>query len=154
MKARLIDGLSYFCTMNQILPSFSEKDTILFIDDECLLCNQLVSFILKFEKNHQLQFASLQKVKNYSFFQNLNQSTVVIWHKGKFFTKSDAVLICVDFLKIYFFWLKLFYFLPKPIRDLLYDLIAGNRYKIFGKTSSCILESTPLKERVVNFEKD
>lgn len=50
MKARLIDGLSYFCTMNRILPSFSEKDTILFIDDECLLCNQLVSFILKFEK--------------------------------------------------------------------------------------------------------
>ncbi|MGH9916673.1 MAG: thiol-disulfide oxidoreductase DCC family protein, partial [Pyrinomonadaceae bacterium] len=51
--------------------------------------------------------------------------------------KSDAIFHIFDYLDGYWKWLRLFRFLPRGILDYLYDLIAGSRYRIFGKYDAC-----------------
>lgn len=54
----------------------------------------------------------------------------------KIFLKSDAAIEIAKQLNGYPYYLKYFQFIPKPIRDFVYDLIAKNRYRLFGKTCS------------------
>lgn len=113
---------------------------IVFFDGVCGLCNHFVDFLVKRNKRGQLKFSPLQgstaqKLLSEEYTQNMG--TIVYYRKGEILTKSTAALrVYADLGGIRSVVFILFIF-PGFIRNTIYDCIARNRYKWFGKKESC-----------------
>lgn len=121
-------------------------------DGVCNLCNGTVLFILKRDSKKRFMFTALQthagkEILSQSNIPPSNFSTVVYIKKGVTHLKSTAIL---NILKDLGWCWNLFYILiiiPPCIRDFIYDIIAKNRYNIFGRRESCMVPSAELRER-------
>jgi predicted DCC family thiol-disulfide oxidoreductase YuxK len=72
---------------------------------------------------------------------------VVFIENNQIYKKSDAVIKIASNLDGIYKYLKCIKIIPKFIRDYLYDLIAKNRYKLFGKRESCMIPDDRFKSR-------
>ena len=132
----------------------SGKIVVLF-DGVCNLCNGFVQFIIRRDPEEKFKFASLQSevgrslLKQFKIDPDLLHSIVAIDNDGAF-QRSDAVLRIAHHLGGGWKILKAFNILPKLFRDACYNLIAKNRYRIFGKKDSCMIPTPQLKERFVD----
>jgi len=128
-----------------------EKAVILF-DGVCNLCNTSVDFIIRKDKNEYFQFGALQQsselLKKYDIDAAYLNSLVLIEH-GKVFYKSSAALRIAK--KLGGAWPLLFSFIlvPEFVRDPVYNLIANNRYRWFGKGNSCRLPTPEEAKRFI-----
>lgn len=112
------------------------KDVILFFDGVCNLCNRLVDFMMRHQKNHDLKFSSIQgqtapKYLPEKIIQDVN--TICLLENGEIHTRSEAIARIAPFLKFpwsLLSWIRLF---PRPLRDFVYKVTAGKRYQMFGK---------------------
>ena len=132
--------------------SFNQQ--ILLFDGVCNLCDKFVQFVLHHDDKEQFIFASLQSsigqqlLKKYKLDSNLN--TVVLISKEKAYTHSDVALKVGIALGG---WMKvsyLCYLIPKFIRDIIYNWIAANRYRLLGKQDHCIVPKTEWKARFLD----
>ncbi len=127
------------------------KKIVLF-DGVCNLCNGLVRFIIKRDRNGKFRFASLQSeigqqwLLRFGLAKNEFESFVLI-EGEKFYLKSSAALKMLKELGGIWKAFYVFIFVPRPVRDFIYDLIAKSRYKIFGKRDVCMIPTPELKER-------
>ncbi|WP_042455499.1 thiol-disulfide oxidoreductase DCC family protein [Neobacillus dielmonensis] len=126
-------------------------ERIILFDGVCNLCTGSVQFILKRDPNGSFQFASLQGdmgqklLKQYNLPTSLNSFLLI--EDGKPFMESTAALRVCLHLKGAWKLLGALLLIPRPIRDLLYKIIARNRYKWFGKRESCMLPLPEWKNR-------
>jgi predicted DCC family thiol-disulfide oxidoreductase YuxK len=131
----------------------NDKPVILF-DGVCNLCSGTVQFILKRDKEKKFLFASLQSgygqniLNRFALPTNTFNSFILFEH-GKIFTRSTAALKMFSQLKGWK-WVKLFWIVPKFIRDAVYNLIAKNRYKWFGKKDECWIPTSELRARFLD----
>jgi len=99
-------------------------------------------------------FASLQsafgtsQLKKFGLDPGSLHSIMVIENET-LFQRSDAALKIVGHLHGIWPMLRVFKFLPRFIRDGLYDLVASYRYKVFGKNDSCMIPAAGLKARFI-----
>jgi predicted DCC family thiol-disulfide oxidoreductase YuxK len=129
-----------------------KNKTILLFDGECNLCNSFVQFILKNEKNNEIQFSSLQSEigKIILAQHNINTDSInslVFIENNIPYLKSTAALKISRYLKGIYSLAILFFIIPKFMRDYIYDYIAKNRYNWYGKKDSCIVPTGKLLER-------
>ena len=130
-------------------------EPLILFDGVCNLCNSSVLFIIKYDTNSQFKFASLQsdaakRVLLHKKKEILKLNSIVLIKDGKCFEKSTAILQILSVLGGMFYLTKIFYIIPKSIRDHLYDLIARKRYKWFGKRAKCSIPSARLKSRFID----
>ncbi|PGY08211.1 Predicted thiol-disulfide oxidoreductase YuxK, DCC family [Bacillus sp. OV166] len=129
-------------------------DRIILFDGVCNLCNNSVKFIIKRDTSGYFKFASLQGetgqrlLKKHSLNYDLN--SFVLIEKEKVYIKSSAALRVCSQLGGTWRILSIFRFLPPLFRDFLYDIVAKNRYKWFGKEESCILPLPKWKQRFLD----
>lgn len=134
------------------------QNPILLFDGVCSVCNGFIAFIIRQDPGARFRFASLQseagqKLLKFSGLQ-VNQdtlNTVVLIHQGKSYVKSEAALRVLRLLKApwSFAGLALTVF-PRPLRDRLYDLVARNRYRWFGRKETCIAPALELRQRFLS----
>lgn len=129
-----------------------DKPVILF-DGVCNLCTGSVQFILKRDKEKKFLFASLQSDYGQKLLQQFRLSNTfnsfILYQDGNIFTRSTAALKMFQLLKGWK-WVKIFWIVPKFMRDGIYNLIAKNRYKWFGKKEECWLPTPELKARFLD----
>ena len=123
---------------------------ILLFDGVCNLCNGLVRFIIKRDKKAEFKFASLQsaaaqQLMNDVGLSGLKMESVVLIQGDHYYLKSTAVLKMLRELGGAWSLSYVFIWIPRSVRDFIYDLIAKSRYKIFGKQDSCMIP-TPEQE--------
>ncbi len=129
----------------------TESKKVIYFDGYCGLCNGFVDFILKIDKKQLFVFSSLQS--DYAKF-NLPKEmvrdlrSIVVTINGKTLQKTPAVLAILKELGTPWSYTKIFKYVPLPILNVGYDLVAANRYKIFGKRDSCRL---PTQEEKLRF---
>jgi predicted DCC family thiol-disulfide oxidoreductase YuxK len=128
---------------------------LVLFDGVCNLCNHSVKFIIKRDSKAKFRFASLQsevgqqKLSQHAIPIIDNESIVVIKNR-KVFQKSNAALEIargLDGAWPILYGLKV---VPRFIRDFFYDLIARNRYKMFGRQNECMIPTPELKARFVD----
>jgi len=112
---------------------------IVLFDGICNLCNASVRFIIKHDKKSKIQFASLQSETAKQLLLNKAIDTqkidsIIFISDEKIFFKSNAAIEIAKMLDGFPNYLKYFQFIPRAIRDIVYDLIAKNRYRLFGKS--------------------
>lgn len=125
---------------------------IILFDGFCNFCNRTVNIIIEHDKDAYFQFAASQSIAGIEMLQkfNLNQTSsasVILIDNEKVYTKTDAVIQLATQLSG---WPRLFMglkFIPKPIRDIGYDLIAKNRYTLFGKKDTCRMPNASERNR-------
>ena len=103
-------------------------------------------------KRGNLKFASLQgnsasRLLPPEMVRDL--SSIVYYRNDKCFTKSTAILlICMD-MAWYGFVAAVFFVVPRFLRDWVYDRVAGNRYKWFGRRETCRIPTAQERSRFV-----
>lgn len=126
------------------------KKVILF-DGVCNLCNSAVNFIIKHDKKDVFRYASLQSEIGQKLISERGidttkiDSILLIDPSVAYYHKSTAALHIAKQLSGIYPLLSVFLVLPKFIRDWVYDVIAKNRYKWFGKKESCMIPTPELK---------
>ena len=127
-------------------------DNLILFDGVCVLCSQWVRFVIDRDVSAQFRFVPIQSSYGLSLARRLRidaknpeTNAVVIGEQAYF--KSDAVIHVLDRLPR-LSWLAIFGFVPRPLRDWAYDRLARNRYRLFGKTETCIV---PTPEAVRRF---
>ncbi|MCY4779823.1 DCC1-like thiol-disulfide oxidoreductase family protein [Sphingobacterium sp. UT-1RO-CII-1] len=119
----------------------SDIELIVLFDGVCNLCNSTVDFIIKNDKNKNLRYASLQSElgsRVLAYFKTRPDSIILV-SPNYLYTKADAALLIAKELKKPYSLLYYLRVVPLKIRNLIYDVIAKNRYKWFGKKNSCRL---------------
>ena len=126
-------------------------NNIVLFDGVCNLCNRSIDFIIRNQKSHKLQFVSLQSdvgksIVNKSGLDEIPDS-VMLYVDGKLLVRSDAALAISTYLKRPYVYGIIFKYVPKILRDSVYNLIAKNRYRWFGKKEKCRVPSADERER-------
>ena len=118
----------------------SPQHNVVFIDGICVLCNRLSRILIRLDAKKQFLFSTLDSpYAKKTLLQPKEDSILVFSQKGMIYTKSKAILFIVRQLP-YVRWIGiLFQIIPTFILDYLYDRIAKNRYRWFGKHDACPL---------------
>ncbi len=128
---------------------------IILFDGVCNLCNGAVQFIIRHDKKNTFMFTSLQSetgqklLAQYNFPPDELNSFILI-ENNKAYTRSTGALKVAKKLNGIFPMLYSFIIIPKILRDSIYDLVARNRYKWFGKKDECMIPTPQLKARFLN----
>ncbi|SFL36441.1 Predicted thiol-disulfide oxidoreductase YuxK, DCC family [Gracilibacillus orientalis] len=127
---------------------------IILFDGVCNFCSSSVQFIIKRDPVHKFQFASLQSdvgqqlLTKYQVSQDMD--SMVLIEKDRVYTKSTAALRIAKELKGAYQLLSIFLIIPKPIRDIFYNILANNRYRWFGKKNQCMLPKPEDRQRFLD----
>ena len=127
-------------------------DSIILFDGVCNFCNRTINIILKYDKDAYFQFAPSQSNAAMGIMQQfgLEQqaiTSVILIDNEKVYTKTDAVIQIANRLSGWPSLFRLLKFIPKSIRNFGYDLIAKNRYTLFGKRASCRIPDASIQDR-------
>lgn len=125
---------------------------VVLFDGVCNLCNGIVKFSLQRDRNGILRFASLQSDAGKALLREhgIDESqmdTFVFVENGKAFTRSTAGLKLFRSFGIPWSLLYALIIVPRPLRDAVYNWIARNRYRWFGKEESCMIPSPEVRAR-------
>jgi len=120
--------------------------TILYFDGHCNLCNNSVDFVITRDKKRVFRFAPLQgeTAKDVLGVVNIDlehPDSFVLSKDNKVYFRSTAALMVARQLGFPWSLTSLFLVVPPFIRDAVYNLIARNRYKWFGRKETCRLPS-------------
>ena len=134
----------------------SSINKIILFDGVCNLCNDAVQFVIKRDKEAVFLFAPLQGntgqklLKERGINPNEIDSIILIEPNVVFYVKSDAALEIVKKLDTPWRFIHLFKVLPRVLRDFVYDFIAKNRYRWYGKKDQCMIPTPELKSKFLD----
>lgn len=125
---------------------------ILYFDGVCNLCNGAVQWVIRRDKQQQFLFAPLQSEAGALAMNAMGQNldSIILFHHGQYFTKSNAALRIASLLGGRWAWLAALRIFPKVVRDAVYDLVARNRYRWFGKKNACMIPTPALQRRFIS----
>ena len=125
------------------------SNPIVLYDGVCGLCNRLIQFLLKRDRHDRLRFASLQSefatavLKRHGYDPADLDTVYLILNNGEtneqVLSRSNAILKAVASLGGIWGIAPLGKVLPRSVRDLIYRAVAANRYRVFGKSDSCMM---------------
>ncbi|HEY7285736.1 MAG TPA: DCC1-like thiol-disulfide oxidoreductase family protein [Vicinamibacterales bacterium] len=137
-----------------------ERVHLVLYDGVCGLCNRVVQFVLEHDERRVFRFASLQSALGRSIVKQSGgdpDELTAFYVVGNYqtpaarvLTRSDAVLFVA--CKLGWPWkaARLLRVLPRVIRDRAYDLVAWNRYQVFGRHEHCLLPRPEFRSRFVD----
>jgi predicted DCC family thiol-disulfide oxidoreductase YuxK len=127
-----------------------------FFDGYCVLCSGFVQFCFRHDGDGTLKFASAQSPLGARVLGTLGlptstlDRTILLVEGNEVFSQSTAVLRSLRHLRGWPRWLVPLRLVPRAIRDPVYDLIARNRYKWFGRRSSCFVPTPGTRARFID----
>jgi predicted DCC family thiol-disulfide oxidoreductase YuxK len=130
----------------------SNKKIILF-DGVCNLCNSAVQFIIKRDSKDFFRFVALQsdlgiEICNYIGVDSSQLDSIILYEPGKaYYYKSEAALQIASDLGFIYSLATVFRIIPEKFRNQVYDYIAKNRYKWYGKKDSCMIPTPELQSK-------
>jgi predicted DCC family thiol-disulfide oxidoreductase YuxK len=129
--------------------------SIILFDGVCNFCDGAINFVLKQDKKGVFKFAPLQSEAGQRILQQYKLPTkdiesFVLIDNGKVYKKSAASLKVMSKLPWYWKELQIFWIIPAFIRNAVYDFIARNRYKWFGKKEVCMIPTPEMRSRFLD----
>ena len=127
-------------------------EKIIIFDGVCNLCNWAVRFIVRHDSQAMFKFAAAQSETGQMLLRKYqlkveNPESVFLITKNKALKESAAVLEIAAALDGFWKLLVVFRLIPEPVRDRLYNWVARNRYRWFGKRDVCMLPNEELESR-------
>lgn len=133
----------------------TNKKLILF-DGVCNFCNDSVLKIIKYDTKNVFIFAPIQsevgqQVVNYLKIDTIKTDSIILYEPTiSYDIKSSAALKIMNDFGGFWKLAQLFWIFPRPLRDVVYDFIAKNRYKWFGKKEECMIPTPEIREKFLS----
>lgn len=130
------------------------KKIILF-DGVCNLCNSAVQFIIKHDKKDVFRFVPLQsdlgqKITKHIGVDSSKIDSMIVYEPNiAYYYKAPAAFTIAKSIGGIYSVMNVFSILPKGISNSIYDYVARNRYKWFGKKESCMIPTPKLKSKFI-----
>ena len=129
--------------------------SIIFFDGVCNLCNGFVHFVIDRDPAERFTFVSFQSEAARRLLAEYKQplpvsgapSTIYLLRDGRFYQRSEAVLLILGQLSSRWHHAALLRHLPRGLRDWGYELVARNRYRILGREETCRIPTPALRSR-------
>ena len=123
----------------------------LYFDGQCALCCAAVRFLIRHDRDRKLRYGSLQGQSGRQLLEArglepIPGSSLLLLDGGRLYSASDAVLRVCRFLDGAWPLAQGLRWIPRPLRDGIYRLVAHNRYRWFGRLESCWLPDPALEE--------
>jgi len=136
------------------LPEKKEDNSrVVFFDGVCGLCNKAVNFLMANDQAGVLKFSPLQgKLAKEICSEQAgeNSESIIYFRNGKCYDKSTAVIKIARELGGILVLLQVFLLIPKFLRDIVYSIIAKNRYRFFGKEAACRIPTPEERARFLD----
>ena len=130
-----------------------ENKKIILFDGVCNLCDSAVQFVINHDKKDVFRFVSIQSELGQEILKHIgvnpaNIDSVVLYEPGiAYYYKSAAALQIAKNLGGLLHFGTIFKIIPTGISNLLYDYVAKNRYKWYGKKEQCMIPTEELKSK-------
>ena len=138
------------------MASIPKHKKLILFDGVCNLCNDSVLKVIKYDKKNTFLFASLQSETGKKIINQLNIDlskidSIILFEPGvSYDIKSTAALKVMQHFGGFWKISQLGFLFPKSLRNRIYDFIAKNRYKWFGKKESCMIPTSELKAKFLD----
>ena len=137
-----------------VLPPPAVEGPLILFDGVCVMCSGFVAFVIKRDPQARFRFVPAQAPLGQTILSRLGLSTTdfesnVLIEDGRAFFKSEAFFAIVRHLPRPWPWLAALRVLPLALRDLVYNAIADNRYRLFGKRDACLVPTPDIRRRFV-----
>lgn len=134
-------------------PAVPAEPLIVF-DDVCVLCSGFVQWVIDHDRAGRFRFTAAQGPLGQALYGDLGLDPVrfetnLLVVDGLAYGKLEGVIETAGRLGGVWRAVGIFRLLPPPVRDALYDLIARNRYRLFGRRDTCWLPSPEVTDRVI-----
>jgi predicted DCC family thiol-disulfide oxidoreductase YuxK len=128
-------------------------DDVILYDGVCVFCSRWVRFVATRDLDQRFRFTAIQSPYGTRLAQAFgidpgDPDTNAVIHGGVAHFRSDAALTVLGALPGWR-WVRALRSVPKPLRDAVYDLVARNRYSIFGKYQECFVPDAKMRARVI-----
>lgn len=149
------DAAAYAWRTDPRVPAYDDSKPLIIFDGICLLCSGFAQWIITHDPDARILLTHAQSPLGQGFYQHCNLptdtfETVLMIENGYILTKSDVpirvLMLTGGVWKILAHMMKL---CPRAIRDFLYLRIARNRYRLFGKRTSCWLPQDTDRGRII-----
>jgi predicted DCC family thiol-disulfide oxidoreductase YuxK len=129
-------------------------DDVILYDGVCVFCSRWIRFVAARDAHRRFRFTAIQSVYGRRLAQAFgidpeDPDTNAVVHGGMAFFRSDAALTVLSHLPGWR-WVRVLRAVPKAWRDAVYDLVARNRYGIFGKYEACFVPAAEFRARSSN----
>jgi predicted DCC family thiol-disulfide oxidoreductase YuxK len=128
-------------------------DDVILYDGVCVFCSRWVRFVAVRDAKRRFRFTAIQSGYGTRLAQAFgidsdDPDTNAVIHGGVAYFKSDAALMVLGALPGWG-WVRLLRLVPKRLCDAVYNLVARNRYRIFGKYEACFVPDARFRDRVM-----
>ena len=125
---------------------------VLLFDGVCNFCNDTVNILIKLDRRGLIRYSPLQSETGQAMLDSLGYggqqiSTIVVIADGAIYTKSDAAIQVFKYLGGLWHVLRIIKIVPRPLRNSVYDWVARNRYRWFGKKDHCMVPPPEVRGR-------
>jgi predicted DCC family thiol-disulfide oxidoreductase YuxK len=132
---------------------FSGHAVIVF-DGECAFCNRWVNLLLRFDRKDIFRFAARQSQSGAAYSRDAGLpeagvGSIILVEDNRVRLRSDAVLRMLGLLGFPFRLAAVFRLIPASVRDAVYDVIARNRTRWFGRLPSCRIPTSSERHRFI-----
>jgi predicted DCC family thiol-disulfide oxidoreductase YuxK len=132
----------------------SEASATILFDGHCNLCHGAVVFIIRRDRRAYFKFASLQSSFAQQCLKNAGidpaaLESIILVEEGSLYDRSTAALRIARRLNRLWPCLYLFIIIPRPLRDAVYNWIARNRYRWFGRQEECLVPEADINDRFI-----
>lgn len=128
-------------------------DDVILYDGVCIFCSRWIRFVAARDTDRRFRFTAIQSPYGTRLAQAFgidpgDPDTNAVVHGGVAHFKSDGALTVLSNLPGWR-WTRALFAVPESLRDAVYDLVARNRYRIFGKFDACLVPDADMRARVV-----
>ena len=128
------------------------QNPVILFDGVCNLCNGSVLFILNRDPSGIFKFAPLQSETGKNLLSkfdlpNDKLNSIILVENNEYYLRSTAALKILQRLGALWKIVYVFMLVPRPVRDYIYDIVASNRYKWYGKRAECMIPSSDIESR-------
>ena len=138
-----------------VLTNIANGRPVMLFDGVCNLCSRSVHFAITRDPAARLRFAAIQSPLGQDFLHRRGLpidrfETFYLIDGGRVYEKSTGFLRMVGYLRWPWPLLRAMRIVPKPLRDWLYDRIALNRYRLFGRRQTCLVPTADIAGRFLD----
>jgi predicted DCC family thiol-disulfide oxidoreductase YuxK len=145
--------------VNGLPPGIAATDRVVLFDGECVLCSSGAQLLIRADRHRVFKLGTVQSPEGQRIlaWHNLptgSFDTFVLVEGPRIYVRSTAYVRIVSRLAFPWKLGSIMWVIPRPLRDWLYNIIARNRYRWFGKRERCILLTPDHQSRLLGISSD
>jgi predicted DCC family thiol-disulfide oxidoreductase YuxK len=136
------------------LPAQDLPNDLILFDGDCVLCSGWINFVMRRDPAARFRFAAIQTpygrrlAERFGIDQDYPETNAAVMDGHAYFKSDSTLAVLIDLPG--WRWTRIAFLVPKRVRDFLYDVIARNRYRLFGRRDTCFSPTPDIVDRFLD----